>query len=146
MFIGGSPGSTAGGIKTTAFSTIVFAALSILRGNEDVVIFKRRINSSTIQNVIALIFVAVTSVAVGVFILTITEKFELMKLLFEAVSAFGTVGLSTGITSQLTITGKLVITILMLIGRIGPLAVGLSLMGKQNQKEYKYPEEDILIA
>ena len=146
MFIGGSPGSTAGGIKTTAFSTIVFAALSILRGNEDVVIFKRRINSSTIQNVIALIFVAVTSVAIGVFILTITEKFELMKLLFEAVSAFGTVGLSTGITSQLTITGKLVITILMLIGRIGPLAVGLSLMGKQNQKEYKYPEEDILIA
>ena len=145
MFIGGSPGSTAGGIKTTAFASIVFSALAILKGN-DVIIFKRRLNPSIINNVIALIFVAVTSVTIGVFILTITEKFSLMKILFEAVSAFGTVGLSTGITSQLSVAGKLVIILLMLIGRIGPLSVGISLMGKQKQKDYKHPEEDILVA
>ena len=145
MFIGGSPGSTAGGIKTTAFATLMISALATLKGN-DVIIFKRKINSSIINNVVALIFIAVSCVTIGVFILTISEKFELMRLLFEAVSAFGTVGLSTGITSQLSITGKLVITFLMLIGRIGPLAIGISFMGKQNQKDYNHPEEDILVA
>ncbi len=146
MFIGGSPGSTAGGIKTTnlvIFSKFVIAAL---RDRKYISIFKRTINSTLFQKAAAQIFVAVISITFFTFLLSVIERTAFINILFEAVSAFGTIGLSTGITSGLSSVGKLSIIALMLIGRIGPLVIGLSLVPKAKNNNYVYPEEEILIS
>jgi trk system potassium uptake protein TrkH len=146
MFIGGSPGSTAGGIKTT--NLIVFSkfAVAALRERKYVAVFKRNINSNLFQKASAQIFVAVVSIAFFTFILTVSERSDFIKILFEAVSAFGTIGLSTGITSNLSSIGKISIISLMLIGRIGPLVIGLSLIPKAKNNNYTFPEEEILVS
>jgi trk system potassium uptake protein TrkH len=146
MFIGGSPGSTAGGIKTT--NLIIFSKFSInaLSERKHVFLFKRTINSNLFQRSAAQIFIAVISIAIFTFILSVSEQNDFIKIFFEAVSAFGTIGLSTGITAELSSIGKLSIIALMLIGRIGPLVIGLSLIPKAKNNNYLYPEEEILIS
>lgn len=146
MFIGGSPGSTAGGIKTT--NLIIFSkfAIAALRERKYVSVFKRTINSTLFHKAAAQIFVAVISITFFTFLLTVSEQTDFIKTLFEAVSAFGTIGLSTGITSNLSSIGKISIIALMLIGRIGPLVIGLSLIPKAKNNNYSYPEEEILIS
>lgn len=146
MFIGGSPGSTAGGIKTTSLAAILLLTKSVLRGRTDITILRRKLSSKLNNYAVAIIVVASISITIGVLILTITENHNFIKILFEAISAFGTIGLSTGITFGLTAVGKIVIIFLMFIGRIGSLAIGLSLIGNTERKEYSFPEEDILIV
>lgn len=146
MFIGASPGSTGGGIKTTSFSASILSAIATLKGKSIVSIFKRTINRFTIDKANAQIFVALTSTLLITLILTLTENFSFIKILFEATSAFGTVGLSAGITSQLSTIGKLLIIILMIIGRVGPIAIGLFFVSKNGNGNYSYPEEEIFVS
>lgn len=146
MFIGASPGSTGGGIKTTSFAASILSSIASLKGKNAVTIFKRTISRVSINKANAQIFVALTSTIIITLILSITEKFSFIKILFEATSAFGTVGLSAGITSGLSTIGKLLITALMIIGRVGPLAIGLFFVNKNGNNNYTYPEEEIFTA
>jgi len=146
MFIGASPGSTGGGIKTTSFAVLIKHIFSVLHGIKDTVLFKRKIRNDTVTNVIVLAAISLIWITLAVLILSYTEKFEFIRILFETVSAFGTVGLSTGITSGLSVAGKIIITLTMFLGRVGPLALGFSLLKTGRQNGFSYPEEEILIG
>jgi len=147
MFIGASPGSTGGGIKTTTFLMLFKSGLSILKKQKNINIFKKSIPFSHIDYAYALSLLAVIYIFISTFILTITEqgvRFE--ALLFEEVSAFATVGLSMGITANLSFWGKIVIIVSMFIGRIGPLTLTLSFMNQQNKEKVYYTKSDVLIG
>ncbi len=146
MYIGASPGSTAGGIKTTTFAIIVLSALALVSGNRDVNVFKRKINENTIKRVMALISISLFLLSVFIFMLLITEKFSFDKIVFEAFSAFGTVGLSMGITAHLTNIGKLIIIVLMYLGRVGPLTLIFALSETKPKINYQFVEEKINIG
>jgi len=146
MFIGASPGSTGGGIKTTTFAVLVLSLVSLLRGRRELSLFNRRISLSNYREATSLITLAAGIVFFIVFVLFLTEQQAFEKLLFEAISAFGTVGLSTGITSELTQIGKMLITILMYIGRIGPLTLIYALSMRNRQAKLNYAEEKIAIG
>lgn len=146
MFIGASPGGTGGGIKTTSFGIMVLFLFSGLNGKEDVNIYKRRIPPKTINKAFSLAFIALLWVILATLILTATEKQSFLNILFEMVSAFGTTGLSTGITPALTSVGKIITCITMLIGRVGPLAIGFSLVARPKPVDFKYAEADILVG
>ncbi|MBC7323708.1 MAG: Trk family potassium uptake protein, partial [Moorella sp. (in: Bacteria)] len=147
MFIGASPGSTGGGIKTTTFAAIAVAVWTIIRGNVDIEIFGRRLPRSTVLKALAIAAVSLLLVVTVTGILLITEKAEMQMVLFEVTSAFGTVGLSMGLTPNLSVTGKLLITATMFTGRVGPLTLAFAIaqrMGRQGLKHY--PEERIIVG
>ncbi|MDD3049795.1 MAG: TrkH family potassium uptake protein [Candidatus Cloacimonetes bacterium] len=156
MFIGASPGSTGGGVKTTTISVIFLAVLSILRGKEDVSAFRRKIPDETIRRVLALMAISITLLFIMIPLLLMTgiEKTSELnnsnqafpKIIFEAFSAFGTVGLSMGATSHLSNIGKILIIILMYFGRVGPLTLIYINSAKIRNKLYTYPEEKLGIG
>lgn len=146
MFVGASPGGTGGGIKTTTFGLMLLFLFSLLTGRENVNLFKRRISNETLVKVFAIGLIAVLWIIVATLVLTVTEHASFLQIIFEVVSAFGTVGLSMGITSSLTTIGKLIICVTMFIGRVGPLVIGFSLVGKPKPLPFKYPEADILVG
>lgn len=149
MFVGGSPCSCAGGIKTTTAAVWFAAIRSQLKREKDVVIYGRRIANHLVRRAFTIISLAFVFNIVGVAILTLTEAGSegatLEKLLFEQVSAFGTVGLSAGITAKLSTLGKFWIIISMFVGRIGPMTLGAFLIG-QKVSLVRYPEEHILVG
>ena len=151
MFIGGTPGSTAGGIKTTTFGILMFQSIAQIRGRQDVEFSHRRFNQENISRALLLIFLASIVITIATLILTQTEKipngFGLEYVLFEVLSAFGTVGLSLGLTPHLTVIGKLVIMLLMFIGRVG-IFTSLYALSKRQAKVnmIRYPAENILIG
>ena len=140
MFIGASPGSTGGGIKTTTFGVLVATLWATLRSKESIEVFKRRLASRVIFKAISLAMISLLYLFVVFVVLLSTQKGSFLEILFEIVSAFGTVGLSMGFTSSLTILGKIIIIITMFIGRLGPITLALAL-SKRNKSLYKYPEE-----
>jgi trk system potassium uptake protein TrkH len=149
MFIGGSPGSTAGGVKTATVVVVFMTVVSVARGREDTEIFKRRINKHLVYKAFAIAAISLTLVIVVTMILSITEPggvpFE--HLFYEATSAFATVGLSLGLTANLTIGGKIIIILTMYAGRVGPLTIILALANKKFKSgNIKYPEGKILIG
>jgi trk system potassium uptake protein TrkH len=146
MFIGASPGGSGGGIKGTAFGLTVLAVWAVLKGTEDVNVFNRRILPDTIWKSFSIALLAALWVAAVTMVLTVTEGQSFLAVLFEVVSAIGTVGLSTGITAGLTSMGKFLIIITMLIGRVGPLAIAFSLMGEPETVSFKYAEEEVFIG
>jgi trk system potassium uptake protein TrkH len=146
MFIGASPGSTGGGIKTPTFAIIVLAVFSFLRGNRDVTIFSRKISDETMVKVLALIGISVFFLFSIIFLMLMTEPFKFQEILFEAFSAFGTVGLSMGITAALSSIGKFLIIILMFIGRVGPLTFVFALAASVSRRNYQVPEEQLDIG
>ncbi|MGA9293646.1 MAG: potassium transporter TrkG [Ignavibacteriaceae bacterium] len=146
MFIGASPGSTGGGIKTTSFGILIKNIFSTLGGRKDTALFKRKISSDLISNAFILISISLMWITIVVIILCKTENVSFVRILFETVSAFGTVGLSTGITNALSMTGKILITLTMFLGRVGPLAQGFSLFKGEKNNGYTYPEENVLIG
>ena len=151
MFVGGTPGSTAGGIKTTTFGVLMLQSIAKLRGKKDVEFSRRRFSASNINRALLLIFLASIVMVVATLILTQTEKipkgFGLEYILFEVLSAFGTVGLSLGLTPHLTVIGKLVIMLLMFIGRVGIFTSLYSLSKRQTTvNKIRYPEENVLIG
>lgn len=147
MFIGGSPGSTAGGIKTTTFGMVALTLVNVIKGRQDTEVFGRRFSKETIYKSFALFMIGTSIVIIVTMILSITEYgMDFLSVLFEATSAFGTAGLTLGITSSLSVIGKIVIIISMYIGRVGPLTVALALTHRQKKQGYKYPEGKILIG
>jgi len=146
MFVGGASGSTAGGIKINTFGMLVATIWSTIRGRERAGAFGRQFNTQQIHRALTLVMFSIGLVSLVVFILTVTEEFRFLNLLFETVSAFGTVGLSTGITPDLSIAGRLIITGTMFIGRLGPLTLALALIQRQQPTAYRYPEEAVRIG
>ncbi len=146
MFIGASPGSTGGGIKTTALIVVIGSVLAMFRGSHDVNIFKRRVSDEIIRRVMALIAISITFVATMIFILLMIEPFSFEKIIFEAVSAFATVGLSGGITTLLSNYGKSIIILLMFFGRVGPLTLIYAIAAKKEKSTFKFVEEKISIG
>ncbi|MEN6334093.1 MAG: potassium transporter TrkG [Phycisphaerales bacterium] len=128
MVIGASPSGTGGGIKTTSLSVLLGIAGSTLRGRSAITFFGHRIPAHRVATAVASATLYVAVLIAGVFLLSVTEKQDYLKLVFETASALGTVGLSTGITSELTDAGKWLLTAIMFIGRIGPLTLGFALM------------------
>lgn len=143
MFIGAGSASTGGGIKVTTFLVIIFGALSFLKGKQDVVLYKRTLPGTMIIKALAISTMSLIFVLGAVFILTISEDAPFLVSLFEVVSAFGTVGMSMGLTFSLSFIGKLVIIFMMFFGKIGPLTLAFSL-AKPKVNKIKYPNGDIL--
>jgi trk system potassium uptake protein TrkH len=149
MFIGASPGGTGGGIKTSTFGIFIGSILSMLKGRTNVEMFKRSIPKETVTNALLLTTLTLMLLALFGFILLVTENAAPIHVFFELVSAFGTVGLSAGITSNLTTIGKLIIIATMFIGRVGPMTLILAISQLRQQRRsvgYEYPEENVMVG
>ena len=147
MFIGANPGSTGGGIKTVTAFVLLGSAWSIIRGEGELHLFGRRIAARTVLRAFVLALGAGLTVFVALFLLTISEPdLPLRDLLFEAVSAFATVGLSLGITAELSSVGKSIIITLMFLGRVGLLTAALALVSENDARALKYPAEDVIVG
>lgn len=147
MFIGGSPGSTAGGVKTTTLAILFQSIVSILKGQRDVIIYDRLIPSILVLRVIALTFVSILTCSLFIFFFMIVEPEQnFLNIFFETISAFGTVGLSLGITPVLSTIGKFALAILMLIGRLGPLTLVVAVGSDVRDGKIGYPDSRIMIG
>jgi len=152
MFIGASPGSCGGGIKTTTFATITAVVSAHYRNHPDVVLMQRRVRRAIVSKALIVFFFAAGLVLAVTFLLLTFESrgsgvssSDFVRYLFEAVSAFGTVGLSTGVTPTLTVLGKLLITLTMFVGRLGPVTAAL-IIGTGEPEPFRYPEEHYLVG
>ncbi len=154
MFIGASSGSTGGGIKTGTLATLMAMGLSRLKGYPEPKAFKRTISPGSVARAMSVTMVCASVVLVGTLLLQVTEvgssssplaRARFLELLFEVVSAFGTVGLSTGVTPDLTDAGKLLITLVMFLGRLGPLVVAVAVAGQRTVR-FRFAEESIMIG
>jgi potassium uptake TrkH family protein len=146
MFVGGGSGSTAGGIKVTTFALLAMMAIAEVRGRRDVVAFRRRVPSNAQRQALTIAFAAVNAVVLGALALMITSGFGFSETLFESISAFATVGLSTGITPKLSGAGDGILIGLMYLGRVGPLTLAVALVLREHDQRFRYPEERPLVG
>ena len=155
MFIGAAPGSCGGGVKITTVSSMTILGVSRLLGQEYPQVFHRKISDTSIAKAVSLIMISLLVIIIGIILLQQTEIGEIshrlsrgtfLELMFETVSAFGTVGLSTGITTRLSVSGKLIVAIMMFIGRLGPLVIAMAVSKKNASKKYYYAQENIMIG
>ncbi|AIQ43486.1 ATP synthase subunit J [Paenibacillus sp. FSL R5-0912] len=146
MFIGASPGSTGGGIKTTTFTLMVGAVISMLRGREDIVLFRYRLAQERVFKALTITLLALLLIVAVSMVLSTTEDRAFLMILFETTSAFATVGLSLGLTPELTQVGKILICLTMFAGRLGLLTLAYALGPKQGKPLYKYPEGKMIIG
>ncbi|OEH92443.1 TrkH family potassium uptake protein [Bacillus solimangrovi] len=145
MFVGAGSTSTGGGIKLTTFFAIASTAFMFFGNRHEIIVFRRTLPQSVIIRSIAVTFIASAFIFIAVFILDLTEEAPFLMILFEVVSAFGTVGLSMGLTSELTSIGKLIIIIMMFVGKVGPLTLAYAI-AKKEPTQISYPKEDIFIG
>ncbi|MBN2910917.1 TrkH family potassium uptake protein [Polycladomyces sp. WAk] len=150
MFVGASPSSTGGGIKTTTLAAILLSVWAMVRGHDDVESFRRRIPSTQVYKALTVTAAALTLVIAVTMVLTITESHylgrDILPALFETVSAFGTVGLTMGFTPHLTVAGKLLIAFTMFAGRLGPVTIAFAVAKRNEYRPFRYPEERPLIG
>jgi trk system potassium uptake protein TrkH len=147
MFIGGASASVAGGIKVNTFAVVLVAVLSTLRGRTHATAFGREIPVVIVQRAMVIGAVAIAVVFFFAFLLTAVETgFDFIDLLFESVSAFGTVGLSTGLTGDLSRWGQLILVVAMFVGRVGPLGLGLAMAQYSESDNYRYAQERVTIG
>lgn len=146
MFIGASPSSVGGGIRTTTFAINILFLFNFARGNKSIKIFKREIHEEDIRRSLIVTIFAFFTCFASVFILSVTEKFTITQIFFEVASAFGTCGLSMGITPDLSNFGKILIMLLMFIGRVGILNFILIIGKKGKEANYHYPKERLIIG
>jgi trk system potassium uptake protein TrkH len=147
MWIGASPGSTGGGLKTTTFAVAVLNALSIAKGKDRVEVFNRQIDPETVRKAFAVMLLSFIVIGLGVFfVLFLNPDLKILEVAFEVFSAFSTVGLSLGITAKLTAGSKLVICMIMFLGRVGTLTVLVAFIRKTRSLRYKYPQEGVFIS
>jgi trk system potassium uptake protein len=146
MFIGASPNSTGGGIKTTTLGVMVAGLWSVLKGREDITMFRRRIPHRVLHSAFSLTLAAGLWVTVIIGIMLLTEPATFEQVMFEVVSAFGNVGLSTGITMKLSTLSRILLAATMFYGRLGPLAIGFSLIGKRESPLHRYAEDDVYVG
>ena len=154
MFIGASPGSCAGGIKTSSLASLVVLGISRLRGQPRPQVFHRTISQASVGKALSLVLISTVVIVAGTLALLMSELGEIshylsrgkfLELLFEVVSAFGTVGLSMGVTSGLSTLGKCIITLMMFIGRLGPLVIALAI-SRQTEARFYYADENIIVG
>lgn len=146
MFIGGSPGSTAGGLKTTTMAILLLAAWSQIRGREDVELFSRRLSPTLVFQALAVTVCACLCVLTFALILNVVEPIPFSDVLFETISALAIVGLSTGVTPELTTFSKLLLCVAMVVGRMGPLSLASSLLRHRRRTPVRHPVEDVWIG
>jgi len=146
MFIGGASGSTAGGVKVNTISVIFAYIKSVVRGKEEVTLMKHSLPKELVNKSFLIIILALSTVFTVTTMLLITENFRFEQILFEVVSAFGTVGLSTGITPMLSFFGKFIIAVTMFIGRVGPLTLVIAFSQKNETYKIRLPEGNLLIG
>lgn len=152
MFIGGSPGSTAGGIKTVTLAVVIMTAVAALRKRQEVEMFKRSVRIVVVGRAITVTLLFAAVLFIATLVLSLTENsngFTLSEIMFETASALGTVGLSTGVTGPLTTltdAGKLIIIAVMLIGRLGPLTLLAALTFNIKPARYNYPDEAVIVG
>ena len=146
MFIGASPGSTGGGIKTTTFGVIVFYVVGVVKGRDDIEVANRRLSWEALNRALAILVISVSYVSIITLLILVFDDLGFAETIFEVVSAFATVGLSMNTTAEMNTFSRILITVTMLIGRLGPLTFALA-VGEQNQKKSRrYPKENILIG
>ncbi len=148
MFIGASPGSTGGGIKTTTFGALLAAAWSVVQGKDEVEILGRRLPPQIIARALAIFLMGLGILSLGIMALSITETLPFGEVFFEATSAFSTTGLSTGRTPEISAAGKIILMVLMFVGRLGPMTAAVALAQRQRarRKYFRYPEEKIIVG
>jgi len=155
MFIGASPGSCGGGIKTTTFTALIALGKSRFFGYERTSIFNRTVPEENISKAISILLISAVVLIIAIMAILMSElggtahsvnRGNFLELVFEVVSAFGTVGLSTGITNGLSIAGKIIITFVMFIGRLGPLVIALAVSRRPDKSQYYFAEENIMIG
>ena len=147
MFIGASPGSTGGGVKTSSVGMFVAYLRSRWKGREGIDLFYRNIPSQTTEKAFMVIYLSLALISLSfILLLSFEHRMQMEQLLFETISAFGTVGLSMGITPDLSLPSKLVVIITMFIGRIGPLTILVALSRKESKGAFHYPRENIMIG
>ena len=146
MFIGGSPGGTAGGIKTTTIFLLFLMLYSQLKQYKHIHIYGRHVPKQNFIKAYSVFMVYLVSVLLAHMIMVCTENFDSLDIMFEIVSAIATVGLSTGITASLSVVGKIVIILLMFIGRVGPITIAYQFGSKRPETYLKYPKVDIIVG
>lgn len=146
MFIGGSPSSASGGIRTTTFAIVILAIIFYAQGKSSVKIFRRELHSEDVLKSFIVIATGALLCLFSILVLSITEKGTVIEVIFEVSSAFGTNGLSMGLTPRLTTFGQILIIILMFIGRVGIVTCLLILRGKGSKEKFRYPKEKVTIG
>ncbi len=148
MFVGASPGSTAGGIKTTTFATILLTVASVFKGREDVEAFQKKLPRSLIKKAFVVAFIGLMQICIVTTVLVSADHVDLMSALYETTSAFGTVGLTLGITSKLSAISHIALIITMYFGRVGILSIILAISNRseRGQAKFSFPEEKIAIG
>lgn len=146
MFIGASPGSTGGGIKTTTFGVIIFYVISVVKKRESVVIFNRRIGWEVLNRAIVVLVLSLLYVGIITLVIVSIENFTLEQTIFEVISAFATTGLSLGITADLGTISRILIICTMFLGRLGPMTFALALGGSNKVEKIQFPKENILVG
>ena len=147
MFIGASPSGTGGGIKTTTFRILYNSTKSVLQGKDEVVLYQREVPSTLILKAVAVVFgTAASIVLVTILISAIDTDFQFLEILFEVISAFATVGLSTGITSSFAVASKIILVFAMYVGRVSILMLIAAIIGDPSPSSLQYPEENLLVG
>jgi trk system potassium uptake protein TrkH len=148
MFIGAAPGSTGGGVKLTTISVVIYTVIAYIRGREEINMMGRRIPDHLLKKSLSIVTLGLALVITTTLVLLINNEGSFMETLFEATSAFGTVGLSTGITPGLNAVSRIAIIITMFLGRVGPVsaAIALALSHNGNRVLYKFPEGKITVG
>lgn len=149
MFVGAAPGSTGGGIKVTTIGVLIMAVFSQIRGSGDIVLFKRKIHQYTVNKAMSIAGLSgILVMLITTIIISLQPNLKVLDVLYETTSAFGTVGLSLGITPMLSTISKVLVVITMFLGRVGPLsfAVALTLKSTRRTTEMVYPEAKILVG
>ena len=146
LFIGGGPAGTAGGIKVTTFGVLFFILLAEIRGDGVVNVFGKRLSRAVHRQAIAVVLLAVAVIVLATIILLLLTPHDLEDALFESVSAFATVGLSTGITASLPPAGQVVLVIVMFVGRLGPITFATAMALRQREILYQFPKERPIIG
>jgi trk system potassium uptake protein TrkH len=150
MYVGGSPGSTAGGIKTTTLGVMVASITATLKGRQKAEMFHHAVPEETVHRVASIILLSLAALGLGIFALLVTEVHApFQRIVFDAISAFGTVGLSRGLTGpdcNVTVWGKVVLTVLMFVGRLGPVTLVLSVGALTDRAAYQFPEGRVLVG
>ena len=146
MFIGGSPGSTAGGIKTTTIAVMVIYLISNLRGSSGCNVFKRRIGDDVIKKACMVFFMNLFLSMIAIVVILASNRLNFMDTVFEVISAISTVGMTTGITRSLNVVGRIVIILLMYMGRVGSVTFALTLIRRPSAQKIQYPQEKIPVG
>jgi trk system potassium uptake protein TrkH len=146
MFIGTAPTSTGGGIKVTTLALVVLIVVAQVRGQDRITLFWRTLPLPLVSRALSVLVLASLLVLTSTLALMISDGLELLPALFEVTSAFGTVGLTLDTTPQLSTFGKLLISLVMFLGRVGPITFIVALAARQRTPRYKYPEEEIAIG